>query len=60
MLVFPENMDQLEMAVIFKLFEKIYETILSIFGKTGEDIDGGLAGWFKDLAGRLDQTISGK
>lgn len=55
-LVFPENMTQLKLSVVFKVFEKFFSFIINLFGDYADDLDNDLANIVKDIFGTEDTT----
>lgn len=57
-LVVPINLRQLKDSVIFKIFEKIFKFILSLFGAEGPEIDKEGATIVDEIGSALDERLS--
>ena len=58
-LVYPQSKNQLEFAVIFKVFEKIINYFIDLINEIFPDLnlDNVLAGGVGDLAGKVESSI---
>ncbi len=50
-LVFPENLTQLKLSVVFKAFEKFFSFIINLFGDYADDVDNFFTDIVKDIFG---------
>ena len=57
-LVFPENMTQLKLSVVFKVFEKFFSFIINLFGDYADDLDNDLADLVASIFGTEETTAA--